>query len=184
MTRPHFKIVLLIMLTVFSCTAWAGTYDPLLLRTQASIFPKIILLDKDLSSKITDNEIVLTIVSTGKDKYIAQYFKGLLEDKYPDGLGNKNLVVNTVIFEEFDKNSQATAYIVLRGAEPLFKEIVSHASGNKRIVFSYSYTDFEYNALISLYVKEKTYVYLNKSAIKLYDIKFLSIFYKITKIIE
>jgi len=172
------------MLIVFSCRAWADTYDPLLLRAQASIFPKIILLDKDLSNKITGNEIVLTVVSTDKEKHIAQHLQGLLEDKYRDGLGNKNLVVNTAIFEEFEKNSQATAYIVLRGGEPLFKEVVSHASSNNRIVFSYSYTDFEYNALISLHVKEKTYIYLNKSSVKLYGIKFLPIFYKITKIIE
>jgi len=62
--------------------------------------------------------------------------------------------------------------------------VVSHASSNNRIVFSYNYTDFKYDALISLHVKEKTYIYLNKSTVKLYGINFLPIFYKITKIFE
>jgi len=184
MTRPYFKIVLLAMLIVFSCRAWTDTYDPLLLRAQASIFPKIILLDKDLSKKVPGNKIMLTIVSIENEKHVAQHLQGLLEDKYRDGLGNKDLVVNTTTFEDYDKKLQATAYIVLQGPEPLFKDVVSHASSNNRIVFSYNYTDFKYDALISLHVKEKTYIYLNKYTVKLYGINFLPIFYKITKIIE
>ena len=171
---------------MFSCCAWAGTThdDLLLLRAQAAIFPKIILLDKQLEEKQVNNEIVITIVATNYDDRIERQLQSLIEEKYKNKLGNKKLTINVTSIDNFNQDFVATAYIILHGSESLFNKVVSHASNNDRIVFSYSYTDFKYNALISLLVKEKTYIYLNKSAIQLYDIKFSPVFYKITKIIE
>ena len=172
------------MLIMFTCHSWADSYDPLLLRAQSSIFPKITLLDKKLTSKTNDNVVELIIVSTKRDFNIAQQLQGLIKEKYGNRLGNKELTVNIVTFGNFNHDSLATSYILLQGTELEFKKVISYASSNHRIVFSYSYTDLKNNSLISLYVKEKTYIYLNKSAIQLYDIKFLPVFYKLTKIIE
>jgi hypothetical protein len=116
--------------------------------------------------------------------YIAEQLRELIADKYGSRLGGKKLTVNVITYENFDGGSMATSYIVLHGSESSIKKIVSHASSHERIVFSYSYSNFIYQALVSVYVKEKTYVYLNKSAVQLYGIKFLPVFYKITKIIE
>ena len=172
------------MLAMLCNSASAEIYDPLLLRAQASIFPKIVLLDKNLTSKTASNEIVLNIVAVSQDEIAAHQLRVYIEEKYKNRLGNRNLKVKITTFDTFNKESLDTAYIVLQGPELLFKKVVSYASNYKRIVFSYSYTDFESNALISLLVKEKTYIYLNKSAVKLYDIKFLPVFYKIIKVIE
>ena len=169
---------------MFACQSWASTYDHLLLRAQASIFPKIVLLDKHLDKKSTDDVINISIVHKEKDAYIAQQLLSSIKDKYGDNLGTKKLLVTFNSFDDIDKNSPATAYIVLQGSGKELKKAISFASTNNRIVFSYSYTDFKHNALISLYVKEKTYIYLNKSAVQLYDIRFLPMFYKLTKIIE
>ena len=184
MMRSYLQIYLLIMLVLVSCRAWSDGYDPLLLRAQASIFPKIVLLDKDISKKTTGDKVVFTIVYKEQDKKVAHQFKDLIKDKYRSSLGNKGMVINLTTFEDFDYASNASAYILLQGPKDLFKKVVSHASINNRILFSYSYTDFKYDALISLYVKEKTYIYLNKSSVKLYDISFSPIFYKIAKIVE
>lgn len=184
MTRINVRIFLFIMLMAVVCRSWADTYDPLLLRAQASIFPKIILLDQDLNRKTPGDEVVLTIVSMDRDLYIAQQLSELMADKYGSRLGNKKLTVKITTFEDFDENAMATSYIVLHGPESSIKKVVSHASSRGRIVFSYSFSSFIYQALVSVYVKEKTYIYLNKSAVQLYGIKFLPVFYKITKIIE
>ena len=169
---------------MFACCSWANTYDPLLLRAQASLFPKIVLLDRHLDQKAPDGEVMLTIVSTGADRHVAQQLQKIIEGKYGNSLGNNNMTVTVTTFEDFDPKYLATAYILLQGSEPLFKKVVSHASSNKRIVFSYSYADFKYDSLISLYMKEKTYIYINKSTVKLYGVSFLPVFYKITKILE
>ena len=183
MFRSHLKMLMLSISVMFCHYAGADTYDPLLLRAQASIFPKIVQLDKNLAEKTLNDEIVLTIIAVSQDA-AAQKLQNLIEEKYKKSLGNRRLTVNVVSFEDYNKKPLATAYIVLQGPELLFKDIISYASSHGRIVFSYSYTDFRHNALISLLVKEKTYIYLNKTAIQLYDIKFLPVFYKITKIIE
>ena len=184
MINLYRQIVILIVLAVLSGSVLAERYDPLLLRAQASIFPKIILLDQDLETKITGNEVVITIISTTHELNTANKLKMLILDKYGGGLGGYKLSVNTVFFDDVDKSELAAAYIVLQGPELLIEKVVSHASSHKRIVFSYSYADFIYNTTISLYVREKTYIYFNKPAINLYGINFLPVFYKITKIIE
>ena len=180
----HTRIVLLIILVMFSCRAWTETYDPLLLRAEASIFPKIILLDKNLSIKTPENEVNITIVSTSQDGDAASQLMYLINDKYKNGLGGNKLKVNVTTFDVFKESPLATAYIVLQGSEDAYKKVTSYASSHNRIVFSYSYTDFIKKSLISMFVKEKTYIYFNKSVVQLYDIKFMPVFYEIIKIIE
>ncbi|MEJ2213703.1 MAG: hypothetical protein P8Y20_06505, partial [Gammaproteobacteria bacterium] len=63
-------------------------------------------------------------------------------------------------------------------------KVTQYASKHNRVAFSYDYKDIKNNFLISLFVKEKTYIYLNKKALVDYDIKFLPLFYKIVKVLE
>ena len=126
----YIRIALAFISLLYVCSVTADTYDPLLLRAQASIFPKIVLLDQDLNRKTPDNKVVLSIVSTSRDPHIAQQLKKLIENKYGSSLGNKSLVVNVTTFEEFNQNSLATAYIVLHGSESLVEKVVSHASSH------------------------------------------------------
>jgi len=184
MAVSYSRVVLLVVLIIFSSRAWTETYDPFLLRAEASIFPKIILLDKNLSIKAPENEVTITIVSTSQDDEAATQLMYLINDKYKNGLGDNKLKVNVTTFDIFKELPLATAYIVLQGSEDAYKKVTSYASSHNRIVFSYSYTDFIKKSLISMLVKEKTYIYLNKSAVQLYDIKFIPVFYEIIKIIE
>lgn len=164
-------------------SALAETYDPLLLRAQASIFPKIVLLDQDLENKIYDDAVVISIVSTQDDISAANDLRGNILDKYKEQLGDKKLIVNVVSFFDFNNESPATAYILLQADNTLFGKVVDHATSNKRIVFGYSYADLENGALISLHVKEKTYIYVNKSMVKEYGVNFLPVFYNIIKVL-
>ena len=180
---------LLLILVSLACLAkpdfvLAFDYDPLLMRAQASIFPKIILLDKDLDNKLKGNQVIIEILHTSQEKDIATTIKSLIEKQYKSNLGEKKLVINLNEFGSFDTNNTVTAYFILKGTSKSHNEITLHAAGNHRLVFSYDYKDFDNNALVSILMKEKTYIYLNKSAIHNYDIKFLPLFYKIVKVIE
>ncbi|MCW9023877.1 MAG: hypothetical protein OQK73_04270 [Gammaproteobacteria bacterium] len=162
----------------------AADYDPFLLRVQASIYPKIIMLDEELEKKKVGNEIVLNIMTAREDVLVAENLRGLIVEKYKTGLGGRELKVIVTEFEKLNLKTMSTAYILLRGSSEAHANVIRHASNMGRIVFSYSYNDFENNILISLHVKEKTYIYLNKSALHQYDIKFLPVFYKIATILE
>jgi len=174
----------MIVLLIVTVSSMATEYDPLLLKTQASIFPKIILLDKDVESKLESDKIVISIVYSENDFENAIRLKNLIEDSYKKNLANKVLLVRLVDFREFEKENIATAYYLMQGEPDVHKSITSHAGKNRRVCFSYNYKDFENNALISLLIKEKTYIYLNKSAVHAYDIKFNPMFYKIVKVLE
>ena len=178
------KLLILLILLGFSVQLRAYEYDPLLMRAQASIFPKIILLDKDLDSKVENEQVLIEILHSIKEKSVALKIKQLIEQQYKNNLGNKKLAVKLNEFEKFDSKNVATAYFILKGENKIHNKVTAHAAGRQRLVFSYDYKDFESNSLVSVLMKEKTYIYLNKSAIHDYDIKFLPLFYKIVKVIE
>lgn len=178
------KIIPYILFFSIMGKAQAFDYDPLLMRAQASIFPKIILLDKDLENKVVNNEVTIDILYSVDDENAALKIKELIEKQYKNNLGKKKLTVKLQEFETFDGTGDTTAYIMLRGTQELHKKVTSHAASQKRLVFSYDHNDFKNNSLISMLMKEKTYIYLNKPAIHDYDIKFLPLFYKIVKVIE
>ena len=172
------------ILLISSISAMAAEYDPLLLRTQATIFPKIILLDKDLENKIASNEIIISIVYSSEDKSNAELLKNLMLEQYAENLGNKKLTINLHNSEIPDTSNPSTAYFIMQGNPDAHEKITSFAARHKRVCFSYNYKDFKNNALISILIKEKTYIYLNKEAIQDYDIKFLPMFYNIVKVLE
>jgi len=179
-------IFILAKLTVLmmSLQVYGLEYDPLLIRAQASIFPKIILLDKDISSKSGGDGVVIEVLHTASDVIVANKVKQLIENQYGGKLGNKKMVIKLVDFSLFNATTVATAYFVLKGESDYQSSVASHASENNRLVFSYDYRDFSNNVLMSVLMKEKTYIYLNKSAIHSYGINFQPLFYKIVKVIE
>jgi len=169
---------------MISTSVQAYDYDPLLMRAQATIFPKIILLDKDLQGKIDDGKIIIYVLHSKEDKEVALTVKELILKQYKNGLGKNELSIKVVDFVSFDGNSKATAYFLLKGNKEIHGKITEKAATQNRLVFSYDYKDFTNNALVSILMKEKTYIYLNKQAIHAYDINFLPLFYKIVKVIE
>lgn len=163
--------------------SYAYDYDPLLLRAQATLFPKIVLLDQDINVKIKSKELLVLVLYAENDFKNAGLTKELIEKKYRPTNKNK-MTVKLIKYDDFNGSMNATAYFLLKGPSRSVELVSSHAQSNKRITFSYDYNDFESNALLSVIMKEKTYIYLNKKALQDYGINFLPLFYKIVKVIE
>ena len=171
----------LLVLLLFSVSLIFASTDILLLKAQATIFPKIIILDKDIQSKCRDNKLVLAVVHTKQESDAAQKLRSMIDAQYKNRLGAFSFEVRLIDIEQFDVNEEVAAYYVFDASLPSMKKVVSHAMDKKCICFGYSYKDFPNNILISLFVKEKTYIYLNRLALHEYEIKFIPIFYKISK---
>ena len=62
--------------------ALSYNYNQFLLRVQATIFPKIVLLDQDIEKKISGNTVNISIVSKVDDIHVAHQLSELLVDKY------------------------------------------------------------------------------------------------------
>lgn len=159
-------------------------YNTLLLRAQSTVFPKIIMLDEDLDKKLNDNVITFQIIYSETDKQTAERLKNFINEKYGKSFGGKEFNVSMSSYNDFSEEKISTAYFLLKGTTETHESITEFAAINKRLVFCYDYSDFSHKTLISLQVKEKTYIYLNKTAIHDYGIKFKPVFYNIVKIVE
>lgn len=169
---------------LFAINMMALSVDPLLLQAQGSIFPKIMLLDNAISNKIKANRLVLDIVHTDAQTASATKLKSVIDTEYNNRLGDLRFEVRLVNIKDFGAQEDAAAYYVFDASLPSVKKVVSHAKSAQRICFGYNYKDFNDGILISLFVKERTYIYLNKSALHQYAVKFTPIFYRIAKVIE
>jgi len=158
-------------------------YDSLLLRAQASMFPKIILLDKNIKSKMIDDVVSLAVVYEKNEFKQAKIFKDMIEKNYNNKLGKYKLSVNLINIKKFSDSDNSSSYYFFNTNGIDKKRVIEHAVKRKRICFSYDYKNFKDNTLISLFLKEKTYIYINKSVIGEYNIKFIPTFYKIAKVI-
>ena len=161
----------------------AAEYDSLLLRAQASIFPKIVMLDAAATSKLKNNIVVLHVIYESSDRKAAESMKRLIEDNYGNKIGGQALVVDLVDVESV-ADDLPTAYIVMNVETNLALKIASIASANQRICFSYDHSDLNNDSLISLQLKEKVYIYLNKNKLNAYGVKFKPVFYNIVKLVE
>lgn len=178
-----------LVLTVLICLplqSWGAEYNSLLLRTQASIFPKIVMLDTAATSKLKDNVVVMRVIYESNDKKAAESIKRLIEENYGNKIGNHELIVDLVdlVDVETTVDDLPTAYIVMNVESDMAVKVASIASANQRICFSYNHNDLGNNSLISLQLKEKVYIYLNKNKLNEYGIKFQPVFYNIVKVVE
>lgn len=178
------RIILPVLMLMFMHSkSYAYDYDPLLLRAQTALFPKIVLLDQDVNVKIKSKELIVFVLYAGNDFKNAELTKELIEKKYK--LTNKNkMIVKLINYDDFNDSMNATAYFLLKGPSRSVELVSGHAQSNNRITFSYDYNDFDSNTLLSVIMKERTYIYLNKKALQNYGINFLPLFYKIVKVIE
>lgn len=174
--------IVLLALMLMHCTSFAYDYDPLLLRAQTTLFPKILLLDQDVDKKIKLNKLEVLVLYAENDFKNAVLTKKLIEEKYKNK--RNEMSVKLIRYEEFNDSMTATAYFLLKGSDDLIEMVASHAEKNNSITFSYDYNDFKSNVLLSVIMKEKTYIYLNKKSFQKYGIKFIPLFYKIVKVVE
>jgi hypothetical protein len=76
-----------LLLVLLAIDMMALSVDPLLLQAQASVFPKIMLLDNAISNKIKANRLVLDIVHTDAQTASATKLKSVIDTEYNNRLG-------------------------------------------------------------------------------------------------
>ena len=96
-------------------------YDMLLLKAQASIFPKILLLDKNIDKKLVDGKIVYVIVYREDDLFTALKIRDLIELEHEHHLGRYGLAVRLLKYSEISPDIEAAAIYALRLPEAIEK---------------------------------------------------------------
>ncbi len=176
------KKILFLYLTLLNI-AFGYNYDDLVLKAQASIFPKIILLDKKIEDKLIDGKIVYTIVYDKTDydtalsieKFINKNFKGQL-DRY-------EYKINLVDLESFAHDTEASAIYVLNLKEHVEK-IATIARIKGIISFSYDINNLKKGLMFSLVIEKSTVLYLEKENLYSKKVDFVDALLQMVRFIE
>ena len=176
------KKILFIYLTLFNLV-FAYDYDDLILKAQASIFPKIILLDKKIEEKLIDDKIVYTILYDKTDHITAQSIEKFINKNFDGRLDVYDYEVNLVEFNEFSIDTQASAIYVLNLKDHIEK-IADIANQKGIISFSYDLNNLRKGLMFSLVIEKSTVLYLEKETLYTQKIDFVDALLQMVRFVE
>ena len=159
-------------------------YDDLLLKAQASIFPKIMLLDKKVKNKLIDNKIIYTIVYSPCDYETALHVKKYIETIFKDHIDKYPYEVDLVEFSHLCLNTKATVFYVLKSSIEDITKAAIIARQKGIISFSYDINNLKYGLLFSLIIENSTILYLNKDYLHTKNIDFVDFLLQMVRFID
>ena len=173
----------LILILMLSSLAFGFNYNDVLLKAQISIFPRILLLDKEMESKLVDGKIVFTVVYEDRDHDTALDIAKKIEESYKGKFEEYEYIINTVKFSDLNNETQATAFYTLNSSNNIAK--VANIAKEKGIVaFAYDTNNLQEGLLFSLVFEKSTVLYLNKESLVANKIDFVNTLYQIVRFID
>lgn len=176
------KKFILLFLTLVNL-AFAYNYDDVLLKAQASIFPKIMLLDKKLSSKLIDGKIVYTIIYDKSDYLTAVEIKDFINTKFKGHLDKYDYKINLVEFDDFSDSTEASAIYVLK-LDKYIKQIADIARNKGVISFSYDINNLREGLMFSLSIEKSTVLYLERENLYTKKVDFVDSLLQMVKFVD
>jgi len=156
------KALLFILLTKIFLFAYK--YNDFLLRTQSTLIPKILLLDKKIYNK--QSIINIAIIFDENDLHTAFFIKSLIMEYYANRLENFKLKVTPILADEFvnKKEKFDCVYILKIPKEKLIK-INKKIKKMKIESFTYDKNDLKYGFLFSIDIEKDLIIFMNKKAL-------------------
>jgi len=176
------KKIIFLYLTLVNL-AYGYSYNDILLKAQAAIFPKIMLLDKNLENKLIDGKVVYTIAYDESDLHTAQELSEFI-DKNFKGFFDKYLYnINLVEFSDLSSDTKASAIYALNSEEHIDK--VAKIAKEKGIIsFSYDIKNLKKGLIFSLMLEKSTVLYLNKEDLNKTKIDFVDSLLQMVRFID
>ena len=169
---------------LFVQSLFGYNYDDLLLRADASIFPKIMLMDKKIKNKLIENKIIYTIVYDQCDYETALHVKEYIESIFKDHIDRYPFEVDLVEFSQLSSNTKASAFYVLKSSTDNIKKAADIAHQKGIISFSYDINNLKDGLLFSLVIEKTTVLYLNKEYLHTNSIDFDDFLLQTVKFID
>lgn len=175
------KIIFFFLL--FGSLAFGYSYNELLIKAQASIFPKILLLDKKLKEKLIDGKIVYTITYEESDHHTALQIRELINKHYKQYLDEYPYEINLVSFSDLTQDTRASAIYALNSDANIDK--VAQIARQKGIIaFAYDIENLKKGLLLSLMLEKTTVLYLSKENLRSQNVDFVDSLFQIVKFIN
>ena len=173
-------LILILMLTTL---AFGYNYNNVLLKAQASIFPKIMMLDKKLEDKLVDGKIVYTIVYDKTDYKTALKISKFINTKHNGHFDKYAYTINLVKFSDLSSKTEATAIYALN-SEKSINKVASIAKEKGIVAFSYDISNLKKGLLFSLMLEKSTILYINKENLYTNKVDFVDSLYQIVRFID
>jgi len=176
------KKILFLYLTLVNIV-FAYNYDDVILKAQASIFPKIILLDKKIEDKLIDGKIIYTIVYNKDDYLTALSIEKFIDKNFQGQLDKYDYKINLVEFENFSLKTEASAIYVLNQSDQI-ENIATMAREKGIISFSYDINNLKKGLMFSLVIEKSTVLYLKKEILFTKKIEFVDALLQMVRFVE
>ncbi len=176
------KKIVFLYLTLLNI-AFGYNYDDLVLKAQASIFPKIILLDKKIEDKLIDGKIVYTIVYDKTDYHTVLSIEKFINKNFKGQLDTYDYKINLVDFTNFSAQTEASAIYVLNLTEHIEK-VAAIAREKGIISFSYDINNLKRGLMFSLVIEKSTVLYLEKENLYTKKIDFVDALLQMVRFVE
>ena len=176
------KKILFLYLTLVNIV-FGFNYDDVVLKAQASIFPKIILLDKKIEDKLIDGKIVYTIIYDKTDYLTALSIEEFINKNFDGHLDIYDYKINLVDFDSFSEKTEASAIYVLNLKEHV-ERIALMAKIKGIISFSYDINNLRKGLMFSLVIEKSTVLYLEKENLYTKKIDFVDALLQMVRFID
>ncbi|MFA6138903.1 MAG: hypothetical protein WC667_12590 [Sulfurimonas sp.] len=175
--------ILIFLYFILVNIVYAHTYNDVLLKAQASIFPKIILLDKKLANKLVDGKIVYTIVYAQNDYQTALEIEKFIDANYHGHFDEYEYKINLVEFSDLSNETQASSIYVLNAGANI-KKVAKVAKEKGIVAFSYDLDNLKEGLLFSLLLEKSTVLYLNKENLDTQKVDFVDSLLQMVRFID
>lgn len=162
---------------------YAHNYNEVLLKAQASIFPKIMLLDKKLSEKLIEGKIVYTIVYAKNDYQTALDIAKFIDKNYHGFFDEYAYKINLVEFSDLSKETQVSVIYALK-SDINIQRVAKIAKEKGIVSFSYDLDNLKEGLLFSLLLEKSTVLYLNKENLDTQKVDFVDSLLQMVKFID
>ncbi len=177
-----------IVLALWHLLLVAYEYNNMLLKFQASIYPKLILFDKNVAKNIPDKRVDFCIVCERVDLFSAEFMQEKIYKNYPFGLHGFKFIVEILNINQFlsDKSvvKNIDALYVMKLKEGDIKKVATLIKRKNIYSFTYAKEDLFYGFLFNVALEKDVEIFLNKKVLLQNRFEFIDTLYRIVKIVE
>lgn len=158
-------------------------YNPLLLKAQASIFPKLLMLAKEPGKLLVNKDIVFAVIHEEEDYESAWQLKKLMEEQYEGHLEGYPFRIVLIDYEKLNDTLEASAVIALH-SEKFIHELAQLVIKKKIVSFVGDAVYLKEGFLFSLNLERSTVIYMNKPMLPYYGIEFSDTLYHVVRFFD
>lgn len=143
----------------------AYQYEQVLLRTEARLAPRILLMTNGVSY-FAANRFTVCIIGKEEDD-AAKQFRQYLAGYYPNGWQYHTMQTVISDFASMQERCRESEMLfVLRGSTEEIRQVVEYAASTRKVTMSYLWDYLDDGILVSLYVGKDIKPYLNMTRAK------------------